>query len=405
MFECQWKTDRRSTNYIMEQAMEWVKDHIVDFKNIMMNISTPEAERCKKDIETIFSSNHIDSDQYERIYQCMNIDWLEKMLMGGKNVSIRVSTANMRYVFLKFPNTKDKYVPIGFIVDFFEDEYDEEKRIAELFEEYLAQQKAKICHNFKMQQSNVNAIRERVQEKKDELNVDTDSVSRCMPKLVTYIILWGITFILSIIGLVTFFTDNRLASLISSLGDLPLLLRYVPNAIGIIVGLLVSFISIGKIVKEIKLISGIKKILANCQTLENNLDIIEANGDKIVESFCDNMTKVLLYANSSASQLEPTQSLPEACFSIEGFEDVETFYETDFEHLSYFMNNITNMDAGSDSLGDIDALADAIESFDKKSISRSNKFGGKIAGKIIVFLLSLITFYPILDMIIGAIIK
>lgn len=385
--------------------MEWVKDHIVDFKNIMMNISTPEAERCKKDIETIFSSNHIDSDQYERIYQCMNIDWLEKMLMGGKNVSIRVSTANMRYVFLKFPNTKDKYVPIGFIVDFFEDEYDEEKRIAELFEEYLAQQKAKICHNFKMQQSNVNAIRERVQEKKDELNVDTDSVSRCMPKLVTYIILWGITFILSIIGLVTFFTDNRLASLISSLGDLPLLLRYVPNAIGIIVGLLVSFISIGKIVKEIKLISGIKKILANCQTLENNLDIIEANGDKIVESFCDNMTKVLLYANSSASQLEPTQSLPEACFSIEGFEDVETFYETDFEHLSYFMNNITNMDAGSDSLGDIDALADAIESFDKKSISRSNKFGGKIAGKIIVFLLSLITFYPILDMIIGAIIK
>ena len=407
MFVCDWTTDRSATHYVMDQAKEWVVKHIVDFKNIILKMNSPEGTRCKSDIESIFKTGKIDNAQYERIYQCMNVEWFKKMLYGGRDVSVTVTAADMKYVFLKFPQTKNKFVPIGFIIDFFEDDYDEEKRIRELFDQYLQQQKEAICHDFEMDKSNVHELRERLIAQKEELNITAESASKCVPKLTTYIIFWALTLIISVIGLVTFFTSGRLTGLIDSLGDLPMLLRYVPNALGIVIGLIFSLTSIGRIVKEFKLIKSIKRFLEVCDKMEQNLDTIENQGDKYITGFCDNLISVFLFANRSDCTLDKNAELPASCFDYDEFEEIKEMYSVYVEELTYFMNNVAEMKRSKkgEPFGDLGEFSSAVQNFEENSISRSNKFGGKLAGKIILFIISLVTFYPIIDALIGMIIK
>jgi len=121
--------DRRITSYVLDQAYIWLYDQIrankytaddIESSNILLKIKS-EQKITKTSYELFL--NHFINDPH--LY----------VLMNHKNNKVKgIVTTEIRNYFVKY---NDAVLPVGFIQEFFEDDYDTKKEINAFFEEYL----------------------------------------------------------------------------------------------------------------------------------------------------------------------------------------------------------------------------------------------------------------------------
>ncbi len=122
--------DRRVTNYVREKAYEWL------YAKIANNEYESHSNESENVILSIQQQRKVDAESYKLFSSYFSAGPYYYMLNNDREEALHdITSRSIDNYFIKF---NDEYFPLGFIKEFFEDDYETRSDIEEFYHNYLS---------------------------------------------------------------------------------------------------------------------------------------------------------------------------------------------------------------------------------------------------------------------------
>ena len=193
--------DRRITQFIKSEARNWLYNRIHDNEYIF------KGDDSKKLSEEIFRKREVTEELYGKFLKMFDNNPIKQKVKCLLNKEATIVSDKIYFHFIKYNNYT---LPIGFIIDFFEDDYEDKERIKNLIKGFLEESKEETITQW-------GATRFRFVPEVDKQKTSLANVYKCGVK--TYIKYFFIIcfFVIILGGLLKFVNTSKLLDVFKGL--------------------------------------------------------------------------------------------------------------------------------------------------------------------------------------------